>query len=398
MVGEDAAASSSSSSSSSAASGAGADAGAGAGAGAVNVDTSKVDFKQVDSSLAEYSLKRGFGTARVPYRNKHRVLVFSSRGLTMRYRHLLDDLRAMLPHHKKESKLDTKDQLRVVNEIAEVNRCDLCVFFEVRKRRDCFLWVSRTPQGPSARFHLLNLHTMDELRLTGNCLRGSRPLLSFDRNFEAAPHWQLVKELLTQSFGTPRGHPKSQPFYDHVISFALVEGKIWFRHYQVLDTAKDPKEVRAALAAGEQPTSLVEIGPRFVLDLVRIFKGSFGGPTLWQNGDWVSPNKLRHLAALAKAGKYAKRLDAKDGYKARKEELVQPDDGLAGVFAGGEKRGLEAMAAASGGAKEEDEEEEEDEDDEEGEGAGEAAMEDDEDSGSEDEEEDGDDDDEDESD
>jgi len=264
--------------------------------------------------------------------------------------------------------------LRVVNEIAEVNRCDLSIFFEVRKRRDCFLWISRTPQGPSARFHLLNLHTMDELRLTGNCLRGSRPLLSFDRNFESASHWQLVKELLTQSFGTPRGHPKSQPFYDHVVSFALVEGKVWFRHYQILDTAKDPKEVRAALAAGEQPTSLVEIGPRFVLDLVRIFKGSFGGPTLWQNGDWVSPNKLRHLAALAKAGKYVKRLDAKDGYLARREELVQPDDGLAGVFAGGEKRGLEAaVAAAAGAAQGEggDDENENDEEDDEDEGEGE---------------------------
>ena len=93
---------------SSAATGAG-EGSASTGAGGVNVDTATVDFKQVDSSLAEYSLKRGFGTARVPYRNKHRVLVFSSRGLTMRYRHLLDDLRAMLPHHKKESKLDAKD-------------------------------------------------------------------------------------------------------------------------------------------------------------------------------------------------------------------------------------------------------------------------------------------------
>ncbi len=35
----------------------------------------------------------------------------------------------------------------------------------------------------------------------------------------------------------------------------------------------------------EQDTSeasLVEIGPRFVLKLIRIFEGSFGGPTLFQ--------------------------------------------------------------------------------------------------------------------
>ena len=28
-----------------------------------------------------------------------------------------------------------------------------------------------------------------------------------------------MKELLTQVFGTPRGHRKSKPFLDHVLSF-----------------------------------------------------------------------------------------------------------------------------------------------------------------------------------
>jgi ribosome biogenesis protein BRX1 len=39
------------------------------------------------------------------YVNKQRVLVFSSRGITTRYRHLLDDFRKLLPHNKREVKV-----------------------------------------------------------------------------------------------------------------------------------------------------------------------------------------------------------------------------------------------------------------------------------------------------
>lgn len=74
---------------------------------------------------------------------------------------------------------------------------------------------------------------MDELRLTGNCLKGSRPFLSFDGGFDSAPQYMLARELLSQVFNVPRGHPKSQPFFDHVIAFSLLDKKIWIRHYQV---------------------------------------------------------------------------------------------------------------------------------------------------------------------
>lgn len=46
------------------------------------------------------------------------------------------------------------------------------------------------------RFFLV--HTMKELKMTGNCLKGTRPLLSFDSSFDAKPHWSLLKELMTQ--------------------------------------------------------------------------------------------------------------------------------------------------------------------------------------------------------
>ncbi|CAN0530761.1 unnamed protein product, partial [Ectocarpus sp. 8 AP-2014] len=61
------------------------------------------------------------------YRNKQRVLLFSSRGITSRFRHLLGDLRKLIPHHKKDVKLDVgRDESlsSAVNEIAEIKSCN----------------------------------------------------------------------------------------------------------------------------------------------------------------------------------------------------------------------------------------------------------------------------------
>jgi ribosome biogenesis protein BRX1 len=75
--------------------------------------------------------------------------------------------------------------------------------------------------------------TLAEMKLTGNCLLGSRPVLHFDGNFEKKPHLKLIKEVLKQTFATPKGHPKSKPFSDHVFGFYILDDKIWFRNYQV---------------------------------------------------------------------------------------------------------------------------------------------------------------------
>lgn len=44
----------------------------------------------------------------------------------------------------------------------------------------------------------------------------------------------------------------------------------------------------------EEDASLVEIGPRFVLNLIKIFQGSFGGPTLYENPNFRSPNLVKN--------------------------------------------------------------------------------------------------------
>ena len=49
-----------------------------------------------------------------------------------------------------------------------------------------------------SRFLVQNVHTMDELRLTGNHLKSSRPLLTFNKAFDEQPHLALIKEMLKQ--------------------------------------------------------------------------------------------------------------------------------------------------------------------------------------------------------
>ncbi|ORX61427.1 Brix-domain-containing protein [Hesseltinella vesiculosa] len=238
--------------------------------------------------------------------NKQRVMLLSSRGIIYRHRHLMMDLEGLLPHAKKDAKLDTKSDLYLLNELAELNNCNNAIFFEVRKRQDLYLWMSKTPNGPSVKFHVQNLHTLDELKMTGNCLKGSRHVLSFDKNFDSAPHWQLLKELLGQVFNVPKGSRKSKPFIDHVLSFSIVDNRIWFRNYQIVEkTAQNTPNF--SLEDKIDDISLVEIGPRFCLTVVRIFDGSFGGPTVYENTEFVHPNYVRSLERRSKSQKYAKR-------------------------------------------------------------------------------------------
>ncbi len=46
-------------------------------------------------------------------------------------RHLMEDVIALLPHSKKESKLDTKSDRGVINEVADLKNCTSVLFFEV---------------------------------------------------------------------------------------------------------------------------------------------------------------------------------------------------------------------------------------------------------------------------
>ena len=251
-----------------------------------------------------------------------KVLILSSRGINHRQRHLLLDLVNLLPHSKKDSKFDSKNNIQELNQLAEMNNSDYVLYLEIRKRDDCYMWISKTPQGPSAKFLVFNVHTLDELNMTGNCIKGTRAILSFDSTFDSEPHWTVCKDLLQNAFGTSENHRKSKPYFDHIFQFSIADNRIWFRNYQIVEKQVD----------NETQVSLVEIGPRFVLDLIRIFEGSFKGSTLFQNEQFVSPNTIRSMQKEKYASKYKNRANANEERQERIKEAVLPENELDHVF------------------------------------------------------------------
>lgn len=226
----------------------------------------------------------------------------------------MNDIYALLPHSRKDAKLDTKTKLYQLNELADLYNCNNVFFFEARKGKDLYVWMSKPPNGPTVKFHLQNLHTMEELHFTGNCLKGSRPILSFDATFDSQPHLQIIKELLSHTFGVPKTSRKIKPFVDHVMGFTIADGRIWARCYQIDETESvrtkltngdttSDKRTTGGLKGSETDISLVEIGPRFVMTPIVILESSFGGPVLFENKEFVSPNQVRADMRRARAGK-----------------------------------------------------------------------------------------------
>lgn len=243
----------------------------------------------------------------------------------------------MMPHGRKDAKFDSKSKLYQLNELAELYNCNNVLFFEARKGQDLYMWASKVPNGPTVKMHVQNLHTMEELHFTGNCLKGSRPVLSFDAAFDKDPYLMVIKELFTHIFGVPQGARKSKPFTDHVMGFTVADGKIWMRNYQINEVEKTVKgegadegaEVKsskkksssAARSNKDTDINLVEIGPRCVLTPIIIQEGSFGGPIIYENKQFVSPNQVRSELRRKKAGRRNERAEQATESKGRKGQL-----------------------------------------------------------------------------
>lgn len=269
------------------------------------------------------------------WKNRARVLVLCARGISFRDRHLLKDLKTLMPHHKAEPKMERWKTLAIINEMCEMKHCDKALLFEGRHKRDLYMWVSNAGVGPSVKFLIESLSTMGELRLVGNCLRGSRPLLSFNDEFSKEPFLKVIKELLVQTFGVPNHHPKSQPFVDRVYTFTYLDKRIWFRHFQILS----------------EDGGLVEIGPRFIMNPVKIFENSFSGATLWENPEYVSPARYRQSLKKNSKYRYMNRTEQKVAHEVTKPKTSYALDALNDIFKGDGQNGEEKLLSAPPKAK-----------------------------------------------
>ncbi|KAK2780921.1 Ribosome biogenesis protein brx1 [Onygenales sp. PD_12] len=295
------------------------------------------------------------------YMPKTRVLMLTSRGVTHRHRHLLSDLTSLLPHTHKESKLDTKKKTAgynfLLNSLADLHSCNVIFFLEAKKRgQDLYLWLSRPPNGPTIKFSVSNLHTMGEMGtgFAGNCLKGGRGVVVFDKSFDETTvsksgneYRGLVREMLRGVFCVPkRGVRGMKPFIDRVIGVFGVDGKIWIRVFEIRETeggsekqkkaeGVEEKEAEELLKkkskrggkSGQPDISLVEIGPRLVLTPIVILEGSFGGPVIYENKEFVSPNQVRREIRLKKAGRYATRRAGQTDRTVKKDTLGLTTDG-----------------------------------------------------------------------
>ena len=219
--------------------------------------------------------------------NKTRTLIVASRGVSHQERHLVNDLINLIPNSKKECKIERDIASEELNNICYMHSCKFCIYFEHRKR-ELVMWLFKSPGGPLAKFAVTNIHALNEIKLMGNCIKYSRPLLSFDKSFDEQEHLKLLKEMFIQTFNSPKGHPKTRPFYDHQISFYNINNQIFIRVYQILNEIKE----KFTNSDQEDKIQLLEIGPRFSLNLIRIFSDSLGGKTLYLNKNYIAPGVL----------------------------------------------------------------------------------------------------------
>ncbi|NXF41355.1 BRX1 protein, partial [Nyctibius bracteatus] len=199
------------------------------------------------------------------------VLIFSSRGINFRTRHLMQDLRTLMPHSKADTKMDRKDQLFVINEVCEMKNCNKCIFFEAKKKQDLYMCACLNPK---------------ELLYIQNCVCRS-PAYQLQ--------WHHALDLNSVVYDCKQGVCK-------VICFDSIHERAFF-----------------LLQIIEEDASLVEIGPRFVLNLIKIFQGSFGGPTLYENPHYQSPNMHRRLIRLSVAAKLREKQQVKEAQNIKKK-------------------------------------------------------------------------------
>jgi hypothetical protein len=94
----------------------------------------RLDVSGSKASTLKPPAKRGLSAARrtgkPAYKNRTKTLVFASRNITSRDRHLMEDLRLLMPHQKQEAKLEKNNHFSVINEI-----CELKVGLRERERK-----------------------------------------------------------------------------------------------------------------------------------------------------------------------------------------------------------------------------------------------------------------------
>ena len=244
-------------------------------------------------------------TSGVVNKNKQRCLILGTRRMSKRERHFLHDFQNLIPHSMLSSKVTVQKSLvNLMKDLVDLHSCNTSIFLNAKKN-GTVLWAGQGVEGPSVSFVLKNLSTASELKMRGNCLKYSRPLLHFDKEFQEFAHLRVIQSLFNMIFGTPKDHPKAKPFFDHMFCFFYYDGHIWFRNYQIS-------------TEGKADVDLAEIGPRFCLSPVALIDGFFQGECIWKN-----PRPSQTDISMSKKAEKASQYIAKKEAKMRKKHREQ---------------------------------------------------------------------------
>lgn len=166
-----------------------------------------------------------------------------------------------------DAKLDSRSNLYLLNELADLHSCNNSIFLEARRHEDLYMWIARTPNGPSVKCHVQNIHTMDELKMTGNCLKGSRGIVCFDGGWDQDEHWRLLKEMITH-VGTPHRPLSSHADESHSADLFRAENipktETIHRPHPHLFPARQQDLVPKLPNRGKGPTEAVRSAPDVV--------------------------------------------------------------------------------------------------------------------------------------
>ncbi len=88
--------------------------------------------------------------------NRQRTLIVCSHGVNHAQRDLANDIHALLPHSKKEVKIDRKNAYEELLELCHMRSCNNFIYFEAHKRKNLFMWMGKAPNGPSYKFFIHN--------------------------------------------------------------------------------------------------------------------------------------------------------------------------------------------------------------------------------------------------
>ena len=168
----------------------------------------------VYKTLSKSSAPQTESTNGVPKKSKtlQRVLILSSRGVTYRHRHLLNDLYSLLPHSRKDAKLDTKTHLYQLNELADLYNCNNVLFFEARKGKDLYVWISKAPNGPTVKMHLQNCEPPGRIKVS--VPQADIVISCSTYNVRAELPWQLSERFSPYPLLRRYLHHRSPPCID----------------------------------------------------------------------------------------------------------------------------------------------------------------------------------------